>query len=367
MNGIHNNKEQTPAVALSEALPHTTQFQRHSVQFTAQAGEFFRIWTINILLSIVTLGIYSAWAKVRTNQYLYSHTKIAGHAFRYLANPIQILKGRLIAVAVFAVFAVLNHFSPLISVVLTLAMLAAFPWLMLQSLKFKLRMTAYRNVRFGFHGTYGGVFYHFILLPVLSVFTLYLALPYALKEMDAYVYNNISFGGKKASAELTAGTYYRSALMVIGVAFLAGIAVAILAGVAAVSAGLGDGMPAKIATFLVGVALYLVIGVLTHAIWKCSVRNYIFNQLQIEQLARFESTMTVASYSVVVATNIIAVVCTLGMAYPWALIRLQKYSCDHTQVLLSDEIEQITDPSRQGSSAFAEEASDLYDVDFALT
>lgn len=359
--------EQTPAVALSEALPHTTQFQRHAVQFTAQASEFFRIWIVNILLSIVTLGIYSAWAKVRTNQYLYSHTKIAGHAFRYLANPIQILKGRLIAVAVFAVFAVLSHFSPVMSLVLSLAMLAAFPWLMLQSLKFKLRMTAYRNVRFGFHGTYGGVFYHFILLPVLSVFTLYLALPYALKEMDAYVYNNISFGGKKASAELTAGTYYSSALMVIGVALIAGITVGILGGVVAVVVGMLSAGIAKVVMALLIAALYLVIGVLTHAIWKCRVRNYVFNQLQIEQLARFESTMDVTSYGLVVATNVVAVAFTAGLAYPWALIRLQKYSCDHTQVLLSDEIEQITDPSRQGSSAFAEEASDLYDVDFALT
>lgn len=348
-------------------MPHPAPFERHAVQFTAQADEFFRIWIVNILLSIVTLGIYSAWAKVRTNQYLYSHTKIAGHAFRYLANPMQILKGRLIAVAVFTLFAVLSHFSPAMSLLLSLAMLAAFPWLMLQSLKFKLRMTAYRNVRFGFHGTYGGVFYHFILLPVLSVFTLYLALPFALKEMDAYVYNNISFGDKKASAELSAGTYYSSALMVIGVAFIAGIAVAILGGVVAVAVGMLSASLAKVVMALLIAALYLFIGVLTHAIWKCRVRNYVFNQLQMDQLARLESTMDVASYGLVVATNVIAVVCTAGLAYPWALIRLQKYSCDHTHVLLSDEIEHITDPSRQGSSAFAEEASDLYDVDFALT
>lgn len=359
--------DQTTLQALPEGVAPPSTFHRHPVQFTAQAGEFFRIWIVNILLSIITLGIYSAWAKVRTNQYLYSHTKIAGHAFRYLANPLQILKGRLIAVAVFAIFALLSQFSTMASLVLSLAMLAAFPWLMLQSLKFKLRMTAYRNVRFGFHGTYGGVFYHFILLPILSVFTLYLTMPYVLKEMDAYVYNNISFGGKKASVELTHGTYYSSALLIIGVVLGAGVVAGVVGTSVAAAIGLLSADLAKVVILLLLAGLYLLLGVVTHAIWKCRVRNYVFNQLKIEQVASFESSMGIASYSLVVASNAIAVACTVGLAYPWALIRLQQYTCEHTHVLLSDEIEQMTDPTRQGASAFAEEASDLYDVDFALT
>ena len=39
------------------------------VQFNGRGGEFFGIWIVNILLSIITLGIYSAWAKVRTKRY----------------------------------------------------------------------------------------------------------------------------------------------------------------------------------------------------------------------------------------------------------------------------------------------------------
>ncbi|MED5348372.1 MAG: DUF898 family protein, partial [Pseudomonadota bacterium] len=40
-------------------------------QFHGEGGEFFRIWIVNLVLSIVTLGIYSAWAKVRTKRYFY--------------------------------------------------------------------------------------------------------------------------------------------------------------------------------------------------------------------------------------------------------------------------------------------------------
>ncbi|MGI9420607.1 MAG: DUF898 family protein, partial [Geminicoccaceae bacterium] len=59
--------------------------------FTGRAGEYFGIWIVNLLLSIVTLGIYSAWAKVRTRRYFYGNTKLADSTFDYLASPVQIL------------------------------------------------------------------------------------------------------------------------------------------------------------------------------------------------------------------------------------------------------------------------------------
>jgi len=37
--------------------------------FTGKGGEYFRIWIVNICLTILTLGIYSAWATVRTRRY----------------------------------------------------------------------------------------------------------------------------------------------------------------------------------------------------------------------------------------------------------------------------------------------------------
>ncbi|HEY1043658.1 MAG TPA: DUF898 family protein, partial [Telluria sp.] len=48
------------------------------LEFTGSGSEYFRIWIVNILLSIVTLGIYSAWAKVKANKYLYSCTRLNG-------------------------------------------------------------------------------------------------------------------------------------------------------------------------------------------------------------------------------------------------------------------------------------------------
>src|SRR3982074_1385789 len=103
--------------------------ERHPVEFTAHAGEYFRIWIVNLALTIVTLGIYSAWAKVRKRRYFYGHTRIDGESFEYRRNPVAILTGRLIAVALFAVFYAIGHYAPLYAWAMYLVLLFVGPWL----------------------------------------------------------------------------------------------------------------------------------------------------------------------------------------------------------------------------------------------
>lgn len=55
-------------------------------EFRGNASEFFGIWIVNLLLSVLTLGIYSAWAKVRTKRYFYGNTFVDDSAFEYRAT-----------------------------------------------------------------------------------------------------------------------------------------------------------------------------------------------------------------------------------------------------------------------------------------
>ena len=81
------------------------------IVFTGKASEYFGIWIVNLLLSLLTLGIYSAWAKVRRKKYFYNNTLIENVGFDYHAKPLSILKGRIIAFVLFALYA--NVTSPL--------------------------------------------------------------------------------------------------------------------------------------------------------------------------------------------------------------------------------------------------------------
>jgi uncharacterized membrane protein YjgN (DUF898 family) len=53
----------------------------HPFEFGGDAREYFRIWIVNLALSVVTLGIFSAWAKVRSERYFYGNTRLDGDPF----------------------------------------------------------------------------------------------------------------------------------------------------------------------------------------------------------------------------------------------------------------------------------------------
>jgi len=135
------------------------------VEFTGNAKEWFGIWIVNLLLSIVTIGIYSAWAKVRTKKYFYNNTYIAGRNFDYHATGKQILIGRIIVIVGFIAFTFLSAI-PVLNIIVFLALFAALPWLIVKSLQFNARMSSFSNVRFNFTGKMGRAFVVYVLLPL---------------------------------------------------------------------------------------------------------------------------------------------------------------------------------------------------------
>lgn len=349
----------------SATSPEVASARRANVQFSGRGAEFFGIWIVNVLLTIVTLGIYSAWAKVRTTQYFYGHTKVDGHSFRYLATPIQILKGRIIAVIIFALISVLSAFSPLFGLIAAIVFLFALPWLLVQGMKFNLRMTSYRNVRFGFHGTYGSAFIYYLLLPFLSIFTLYLAMPWALKKMDQFVFSNISFGGKHFEVNTQTSSYFKAFFVALGVAIGLGISCGIVAGVA------GFAMPEPEAGFSLAILLlyvaYFGVFMLVGAVYQAMIRNHLFNSTALPETADLHSNLDAIDLVWVTFTNMVLVLCTLGLAYPWTKVRMAALLAAATEVTVYPAADHLTDPLKQNSSAFAEQAADLFDIDLSLT
>ena len=104
------------------------------IVFTGNTREYFSIWIVNILLTILTLGVYSAWAKVRNMQYFYGNTMLDGNAFRYTAEPKQILKGRMIAVLLFIAYSVVSTISPMAGAAFFIALMLLVPAMVVMSM-----------------------------------------------------------------------------------------------------------------------------------------------------------------------------------------------------------------------------------------
>src|SRR4029077_11962324 len=128
------------------------------LRFNGRGAEYFGIWIVNLLLTIVTLGIYSAWAKVRRLQYFYRHTELAASSFDFHGSPIKILIGRVIALGMVIAYNYSVHLHSRLTIVIVVGLAIVMPWLLRNSFRFRLYNTSWRGTRFHFRGSMAGAY-----------------------------------------------------------------------------------------------------------------------------------------------------------------------------------------------------------------
>ena len=335
---------------------------RTTLRFEGTPGEYFKIWIVNVALTAVTLGIFSAWAKVRSKRYLYGNTFIGDHAFDYHAPPLRILLGRAIALALLIGYSISAIMAPPSAALWYLVLIIAFPWMIKSSLRFAARNTSYRNIRFDFHGGYWGALKAFILWPILAVVTILIMLPYSRRARDYYNINNHSFGPFAFRADIPIRELYERYLqalfaLVVGVIALSVLAAAILALMPNLStAGITI---LSYTVFGTGIAAFpAFVGAMTF--------NVAINHMRLGDEFRFESRLSALWMSWLAVSNLAAIVFSLGLAYPWARIRRTRYMASCISVIGSADIGDVTSAPVAAGSAVGEEMASFLDIDFGL-
>lgn len=332
--------------------------------FTGKTGEFFGIWIVNVLLIIITLGIYTAWAKVRTNRYFYGHTLLDNSPFDYLANPISILIGWIIGVAVFATYSITINFFPLIGLLVGLVVFLFIPWFVVRSMAFRLKNTAHRNIRFAFNKNYGDAALVFIGLPLLIVFTFGLIVPYMIYRQKNFIVDNSHYGQTPFQFNAAAWDFYKLALITFGVILLFIVGIAILGGViGGISSAMGDKDPAMIQAMIMipSFLIYFVI----FAFWNTKVTNLIWNNVQLDQ-HHFRCTLKVGYMLWLYFSNTIAILVSLGLLIPWARIRTTRYRLENLAFVPGDNLSAFLAAKQQEESAIGEQVGEIMDIDIGL-
>ena len=337
--------------------------------FTGTGSEYFGIWIVNILLSIVTLGIYSAWAKVRRNRYFYSNTHVAQGSFEYHGNAIAILKGRILAVAFFILYNMAVRSSPRYLGIMLLVMAVFMPWLVWKSIQFKLHNSSYRGVRFGFRGSAGQAYFNFLLLPIVTLFTIYLLAPFTHQRIKKFQHTESRYGASYFSFDGKVGDFY--------IAYLIGFG-ALFAGLVAIGVVLGGGFIAFIAQaknnqpnpaaisgfFLLIFAVYIWMFAI-FPLFLTLIQNLIWNHTQLGN-NHFRSNLKWGKMTFIFITNIIGVICTLGLFAPFAHVRLLKYRIESMTLIPGGSVDDFVAVEEQQVTATGEGVADVFDFDLSL-
>ncbi len=349
------------------------------LEFRGNAREYFRIWAVNLCLTLLTLGIFSAWAKVRKKRYFYSHTTLDGTPFQYLGQPLPILKGRIVAVILFLLYyAAANFFTGLMPYVLV-AGLALAPWVVVRSAAFNARYSAFRNMTFRFDARYrdaAWTLYWLGLIPLLVAGSLFewwgnlwlaaaayavfgLTFPWWTRGLKRFLVGHTGFGGVNGVLSVTGGQFFKIYL-------LAGL---IMSAVGAVIGLLGAAAFSKVKSAEAAVFLFMIPAyagyVLAFAFVQARSSNLVWNSTRLGPL-RFESTLKARGLAKLYLTNALGILATVGLLIPWAVVRTLKYRADHLRVRLEGELAEFRGSRATSVQAAGAEVGEFFDVDLSL-
>jgi uncharacterized membrane protein YjgN (DUF898 family) len=347
--------------------------------FTGDGREYFGIWIVNLLLTVVTLGFFLPWALVRSRKYLYRHTHLAGHSFDYVAEPRRLLAGYLIVAVFVGLFFAFPYLHPLLAIVAAVAFVGfglSIPWLLYKSIRFFLANSTYRNLRFRFEGTAGDSYIYYMVLPPLISLSLGLAVPWYEKVRREYFYDNVRYGSLRSSATLDTRFFY---IVLFGGALLVGLVFLLvtkaLVPVSVALGGQGGGPGAEVQSmwaFLPIAPVYLLVfcfGIfaaikLTDHCWNGTrfEAGHGDRALQVSLRSRISG----ARYVWIVLQNVVLTVVTLGIFTPFAIVRLYRYRVSRVEVSGHGSLDDVIAVAEDDPDAVGESAADVFDLDFGF-
>jgi uncharacterized membrane protein YjgN (DUF898 family) len=333
--------------------------------FSGRGDEYFRIWIVNMLLSLVTLGIYSAWAKVRRNRYFYDNTNLAGSSFDYHGNPHAILKGRIIAVVMIGLYHLGPRIAPWVGVVMLLVLVAAWPWLIWKSLQFKLHNSSYRGIRFGMQGKLETAYFVYLLLPILSLITAYLLAPFTHQRIKRFQHNASRFGGTPFSFHATVGSFYRLYLILIGAAFGMFFLLILFFAMATFKSGALLFVSDFWVRSIIGMGISYVTFATLYPLYLTLSQNLIWSNTRLGE-HQFRSQMKWRRMAWIWVSNLVLIAVTLGLFMPFATIRSLRYRIESMTLLPASDLSEFIAASESPGSTVGEGMTDLLDFDLSL-
>ncbi len=344
--------------------------QRLRLRFTGAGGEYFRIWIVNLFLTVLTLGIYSAWAKVRTRRYFYAHTLLADHPFDYWANPWFILRGNLILGFGLLLFLAFESFGPVYSGIVLAAFYGFLPFLIYKSLRFNAVNSSYRNLRFRFRGSLKESYNTYLFIPLLIPLTLGLIFPYWVFRRKKYFFENFTFGRSPNTYTGSFGPFYQVygiiGLMVTLLAVVAGGGVFFFVSQPhGLALGLDDTHRfftlMAIAGFLVAMTTFTCIQQFLFA----RLTNYCWDRTSVEGLC-FSSSLNVGNLLWLRLTNLLGIIFSLGLLIPWARVRRARYLVESLTLFSDRSLDTFTAAEQSAESAIGEAVTGFFDIDIGL-
>lgn len=170
-------------------------------------GEYLELGILllkNFVLTVLTLGIYHAWARAATRRFVWSRIQVGADSLHFSGTGLETFLGYLKISIILVGYWVLSVFGPsllgpsflLFGIWIVMGVLFAglLPWLLYNVRRYRYSRTSYRQIRFGIHSVDQETFLELASLGILTVLTLGIYYPFARHRYEEIVVSRTTYG-----------------------------------------------------------------------------------------------------------------------------------------------------------------------------
>lgn len=185
----------------------TEDTKKSAFQFHGNWKDFAKIAVVNVILTIITLGLYRFWATTREREYLWSETQFIDERFEWTGTGKELFIGFIIVFVLFLIpFFVIQFVNQALilqgqnglAVLLTFSMLFGIMYLTglarYRALRYRLARTYWHGIRGGSDDQGFSYGWSYVWKTLSSYLILGLLVPWAMVNLWNERWNKMSFG-----------------------------------------------------------------------------------------------------------------------------------------------------------------------------
>lgn len=206
-----------------DIIPGVAAPESYAFEYVGRGREMVPIILVNLVLTIVTLGIFRFWGRTRVRRYVWSSTRFMGDSFEYTGKGLELFIGFVIILVTvllpmgYLIFEAQTMMITPGQETMGLALFMAFYpiFFFLYGLaiyrrnKYRLSRPQWRGIRGAQHEAglkYAAISFGLLLLTFVTVG---LAIPYVANRLWAYEQNRRDFGSGRFSYNASSGPLYK--------------------------------------------------------------------------------------------------------------------------------------------------------------
>ncbi len=307
--------------------------------FYGKGIDLFRIQVVNLILSIITIGLYYPWAKARKLVYLYSQTTFEQQPFVFTGTGKEMFRGFIkaflfVALLYAALFVCVYYGGPFVQIALLLVyliFLAIVPLVLHGSYRYRMAKTSWGGIRFGYTGNRSELVKNFLRDVFLTIITFGIYGAWLSMNLRRYMLSHIKVGNAGFVYKGNGGDYF--------ILNLKGYFLTIIT---------------------LGIYIFW---------WKKELFEYFVNHLQLEhgdKAVTFKSTATGGDFAALLIVNFLLLLITLGFGYSWVVTRTLTFIAAHIRIEGDIVFDELLQSQENYSDATGEDMSDFFDFGFVI-